>query len=158
MAANSAYGAGAVEIAELFADYLEGGAERLAFALSSQRVDDVSRNAIEKSLASFGYPAESCTYATMLPQNPNVEGGDIPLDPQALFTLIEGLDPLLVIATDADAATALAQAYRIEFPAVEAAPARVFGRPAAIFQNLPTLLQTESGKQKAWRALKSLNA
>ena len=155
MASNSAYGAAAAEVAELFADYLEGDASRPAFALSQRKLDADSRNAIEKSLESFGYTQDACTFATLFPADAAIEGGDVPLDPQALFLLVEGLDPLLVIATDAEAADALGKAYRTTYPAD--APARIFGRPGAVFQNLSKLMQSETGKQKAWSVFKSLN-
>lgn len=157
MVSNSAYGASAVEVAELFADYLEGDGTRPAFALSGRKIDDASRNAIDKSLESFGYAPQSCTYATLIPHNADEEGGDIPLDAQALFTLIEGLDPLLLIATDTVSRKALAHAFRVDLPEADAVPARIFGRPSAVFQDLTTLLKTETGKQKAWHVLKSLN-
>ena len=143
MAGKSAYGASAREISELFADYLEGDANRPAFALSSQELDNDSRNAIEKSLEAFGYPPESCTFATT---------GE--LDTQAIFLLVEGLDPLFVIATDRDATAALSQAYRTDFP--PDSPIRVAGRPAVTFADLHSLMATPETKQRAWKLLKSL--
>ena len=175
MAKTSAYGASAREIRELFGDYLDGGAgeaagagsgesagegagaaPRPALALSAEPLPAVARNAIEKSLAAFGFGDDACLFATLVPRDPTVEGGDIRLDAQALFLLVEGLDPLYVIAADADSAAALAAAYRTEFPLD--APIRAFGRPAAAFADLGALLQTDAGKQKAWQVLKSLVA
>ena len=173
MATTSAYGASAREIRELFGDYLDGGATRAAdaaadaaagvdetprpaLALSAAPLPDVARSALEKSLAAFGFGDDACLFATLAPHNPAAEGGDIRLDAQALFLLVEGIDPLYVIATDEESAAALAAAYRTEFPLD--APIRAFGRPAAAFANLSALLQTDAGKQKAWQVLKSLVA
>lgn len=76
------------------------------------------------------------------------------LDSQALFMLIEGLDPLRVICCDAATTHAVAEAYRTTYPLDDAA--RVFGRPAAAFENLEALMESDDGKQKAWRVLKTL--
>lgn len=156
MAVKSAYEAPAQEIAELFADYLEGDASRPALAISRRPLPNAARNALERSLEKFGYGAPNCTYATLLPKDAEAEGADIPLDAHALFLLGESLDPLFIIATDAESTRGLAQAYRTQL-ALDA-PSRIFGRPAATFQDLPALLQTEHGKQKVWRILKALNS
>ena len=143
---------------ELFADYLEGGfseadSERAAMALGEHLPSTVAHNAIEKSLEAFGYGSNACTFVSLMPIDAQREGGDIPLDAQALFLLIEGLDPLHIIACDTAATTALAQAYRTHYNTD--APIRVFGRSSAAFSDLDALLQTPAGKQTAWRVLKS---
>ncbi|MBQ9001296.1 MAG: hypothetical protein IJ087_05530 [Eggerthellaceae bacterium] len=143
MVGKSAYGASAREIAELFAAYLEGGSNRPAIALSSTELDGYSKNAIEKSLEAFGYTPDSCTFATTSE-----------LDAQAIFLLIEGLDPLYVISTDGNATAKLAQAYRLNLP--DDQPARILGRPAVTFADLHSLMATPESKQKAWKLLKSL--
>ena len=156
MAAKSAYETPSREIAELFADYLEGDAARPALAISERPLPAPARNALERSFEAFGYTAPACTYVTLAPKNPEAEGGDIQLDPQSLFLLVESLDPLFIISADATTTRALAKAYRTEPQIAAAAPARIFGRPAATFTNLPDLLKTDPGKQKAWHTLKSL--
>lgn len=143
MAVKSAYGAAAYEIGELFAEFIEGGPDRPALALSSQALDDVARNAIEKSLGAFGYEREPCTFATV---------GQ--LDPQALFLLVEGLDPLFVIATDRGAAELLGRAFRTEY-ALDS-PIRVAGRSGVAFADLSSLMATPQSKQIAWKLMKSL--
>ena len=143
MSVNSAYGAAAREIGELFEDYLEGGPDRPALALSSESLDGNARIAIEKSLVAFGHDPESCSFARC---------GE--LDPQATFLLIEGIDPLYVIATDREASALLAKAYRTDYPLDS--PIRVAGRPGVAFTDLASLMTTPESKQKAWKLLKSL--
>ena len=156
MATKTSYGAAAQEICELFADYLEGDGGRPAVAIGERAPSPAARNAIEKSLEAFGYGSSACTFASLAPFDDQVEGGDITLDPQALFLLVEGLDPLYVIAIDATAAQMLGKAYRTEV-ALDA-PARLLGRSSALFSNLDALLETADGKQRAWRVLKTLQA
>ena len=154
MASMGAYETSVREVSELFSDYLEGDASRPALALSTRPLPENARNALERSFERFGFEPPNCTYATLFPTARQAEGSDIALDAQALFLLVESLDPLRVIAADAEASRTLAQAYRASYPLD--APIRAFGRPGAAFENLPQLLETPSGKQKAWSVLRSL--
>ena len=138
----------------MFGDYLDGAQSCIVLVLSERTLGKAARDAIGKTLDSFGYGADSCTYATLLPADGDVEGGDIPLDAQALFVLVEGLDPVCVICADEAAASRLGQAYRVAYETDAAA--RVFGRPAVMFRDFTAMLSTEKGKQRAWRVLKSL--
>lgn len=151
---SNIYSASAEEIRDLFGDYLRGSRACIALALSERPLPDEARNAVEKSLESFGYGTDSCAYATLLPADADVEGGDIALDAQALFLMIEGLDPLCVICADEASAQALEQAYRTAF--VPDSAARLFGRPAVAFRDFPAMMKSEKGKQQAWHLLKSL--
>lgn len=151
---SNIFSASADELRDLFADYLEGDGACIVLALSERALGAEARNAIEKSLASFGYGSDACLYATLFPTDEEAEGGDVPLDAQALFLLMEGLDPLCVICADAAATARLGEACRTAFEAD--APIRAFGRPAVAFQDLAALLATDAGKQRAWRLLKSL--
>lgn len=156
MASQNAYTASAGEIAELFQDYLNGDANRPALALSSTALPEGAVNALERTFESFGYESPACTYVTVSPADSDGEGGDVPLDPQALFLLVEALDPLYVVAADRAAATLLGAAFRTDYPADS--PIRTFGRPAVSFADLPRMLETPEGKQKAWSLLKSLRS
>ena len=143
MARKSAYGASAREIGELFADFLEGGSDRPVIALGTRVLEGDARNAIEKSLNAFGFSADSCTFA--------VVGA---LDAQAVFLLVEGLDPLHVIVTDREATAKVSQAYRTDYPVD--APIRVAGRQSVSFTDLHALMATPELKQRAWKLLKTL--
>ena len=93
----------------------------------------------------------SCMFVTLRPTS---NANAVPLDPQALFLLVEGLDPLCVICADASTADLFGLAYRTQYNLDSAA--RVFGRPAVMFDNLDSSLATEAGKQRVWHLLKSL--
>lgn len=154
---SNIYEAGAVGIAELYADYLEryaGSDQCIALSISSHPLDAAAHDAVSKSLAALGYGNEACTYATTVPQDSTVEGGEIVLDPQALFMLVEGIDPLLVIVADDQTTRLLGEAYRCSFAPDSAV--RVFGRPGIAFSNLETMLGTNEGKQRAWHLFKTL--
>ena len=154
LAQSNIFNVPAEEIRDLFADYLDGSDACAALAVSQAPLGADARDALEKSLSSFGYGPRALTYATLLPGDASVEGGDVPLDPQALFLLVEGLDPTCVICADAAAAECIGRAYRIALDLD--APARIMGRPAVVMGDLQALLTSERGKQQAWRLLKSL--
>lgn len=150
---SNIFEAGAVDILAMFEDYFEGDTSRIALAIGSTPLNDPCRNAIDKSLETFGYGAEACSYASLSPRSEDIEGGDINLDPQALFLLVEALDPIMLILADENAARLAAQAYRAAFDLD--VPTRIFGRPTVVFKDLPALMESPEGKQKAWSLFKS---
>ena len=80
--------------------------------------------------------------------------GSLPLGDVDLFTLVEGIDPLAIVATDAAAAARLARAYRQNIPVDEAC--RIFCRNGVAFRDLEGMLETPEGKQRAWALFKKL--
>ena len=148
---SNIYSASAEEIGGLFGDYLEG-ATRPVLALSERPLGDTARDALAKTFASFGYGNENvCGYATLLPAD--APDGGVALDPQALFLLVEGIDPVCVVCADETSAACLGKAYRTDFELD--APVRVFGRPAVAFRDFEAMLGSDEGKQRAWHVLKS---
>lgn len=106
-----------------------------------------ARTAIAKSAEALGYGPAGATFLCLKEE-------DGSLDPDQLFQAIEGLDPLCVVAVDAEAAHACAQAYRAEIsPQVRC---RVFGRETRAFDNLESMLESPEGKQRVWSLLKTL--
>lgn len=154
---SNIYGAGAVGIAELFGDYLEDGSSPencVVLVLGAKQPSDNARNAVVKSLSALGYGPNAATFATVAPQDPAIEGGDVVLDEQATFMLVEGLDPLFMIIVDEPTSLLVGRAYRC--PLEADAACRVFGRPAVSFRDLEGMLASDAGKQRAWRLFKSL--
>lgn len=141
------YEVGLAQTRELFGDYLDGSPSALICAVSAQVLGEAARAALESSAAALGYGHGAVTFATLA----DAEGA---LDGPALFALVEGLDPLCVVAADAEAATALSQAYRQELPPMKAA--RLFGRPAVAFDSFEQMLADDQAKQRAWALLKTL--
>lgn len=115
----------------------------LVCVASGSALSERSRAALNSAMASLGYGSGACTFAA-------VEG----LDDQALFLLVEGLDPLCLIATDSTAAAALGRAYRCEVPLGK--PGRAFGRSVVAFRDFDAMLDDGQDKQIAWALLKKL--
>ena len=88
---------------DLFAPYLDGARTGIVCVASAARLGDAARSALEKSAAALGYGCACCTYVVLRADG---AAGDAALDGQALFLLLEGLDPLIVVAAGARAAPA----------------------------------------------------
>lgn len=126
-----------------FEHALSGSSDAVILVASTRALSSQGAKALAKSFEARGYPEAAVAYARL-------EG----LEPEDVFALVEGLDPLCLVATDQDAARAYARACRHEFPLEQAT--RVFGREARAFESLDELLADEAGKQRAWRLLKSI--
>lgn len=136
---------------EMFASYLDGAPEGIVSVVSMQPLGHSARGALNSSLAARGYGRDACTFATL---HPDAGADDAALDSPALFLLMEGLDPLALVVTDAHAAALLGQAYRHTIPLGE--PSRLFGRDLVAFESFEELLDSPAKKQAAWALLKKL--
>lgn len=128
---------------ELFGQYMSGTRAGLCCVISSEPLSEAAAKALDSSLAALGYGHDTCTY--VVPSD---------LDQQALFVLIEGLDPICIVASDGKSTALLGQAYRLAVPSGKTA--RLLGRTAVSFLDFESLLQTPQDKQIAWALLKKL--
>ncbi len=134
---------------ELFGMHLSGSASGLVCVVSSNTVEADAREALGNSLAALGYGKNSCTFVSLTSHD-----GEVVLDPQALFLVVEGLDPLCFVAFDKQAADVLGKAYRGRVPLDS--PVRLFGRSGVAFSSFASMLSSPESKQKAWALLKKL--
>lgn len=132
---------------ELFGAHLSGTRSALVMVLHKAVLDEASRAALSSSAAALGYGREGCLFVAL-------DADDGALDPQALFLLIEGIDPRCLVAADAEAAKVLQAAYRCEVALGE--PSRLLGRTAVAFSSFSTMLADGQDKQVAWALLKKL--
>ena len=151
MTQSNMYSASAADIWEIFCDHVEGNPSSVVLALSASALGNASHDALVKSFASLGYGRDVCAFATLMPRT----GEEVALDPQALFMLVEGLDPVCLVCADETAAKTIEAAYRTTVK-LDAAT-RIFGRPSAVFHSLDALMETPEGKQRAWAVLKTLS-
>ena len=128
---------------ETYASRLSGNKNGLALVVYTEKLTDAAKNALEKSFAAIGFDAGACTYAQL-------EG----LAPDEVFALVEGIDPLVLVACDHDAADACSKAVRQAFPEMQRT--RLFGREARAFTRLNAMLETEATRQALWHLLKTM--
>ena len=152
MAESNMYSASAEEIWELFGDFVEGNPDGGALALSTFPLAADARNALERSLEAFGYGRDALAFVTLLPRAGASAGAA--LDAHAEFLLIEGIDPICLIACDERAIASLEAAYRT--PCTRDAGMRVLGRPCVLLRDLSAMLASDQEKQRLWAILKTL--
>lgn len=128
---------------DLFGSLMSGARSGLVGVISAKPLSDAAQNAVNSSARALGYGDDACTFIT-------TEG----LEEHALFVLLEGLDPLCLVAADGKTAALLGQAYRCSVPTGGAC--RLFGRTAVSFIDFESLLQAPQDKQIAWALLKKL--
>jgi hypothetical protein len=141
--AGDIYSVSRAKVLERFGDRIDCPGQALGLALFTEVLEEPARIALANSFRALGYRNEDCAFA-------KVEN----LEPKEAFALMEGLDPLFLLATDAEAARICARAVRQPFPLMRAV--RLFGREARAFPRLNGQLETESNKQAVWHLLKSL--
>ena len=125
---------------DLYADYVSGPHSTLACAIGSREASEAARHALESSMAALGYGG-ALAFVTL-------DVDDIPLGDVDLFTLVEGIDPLAIVATDAAAAAEpLRQTRHLEHDHQDACPVPLGER------SLPHLLPQRRGVSRfGWHA------
>ena len=135
----------------LFAPYVSGAYEATAVVVCSRSLSEIAKAALCSSTAALGYGRDACTFITLGENHPEKNPA---LDKHALFLLMEGLDPLIIVTTDKEATIALEKAYHqtLTLDAIN----RLFGRNLVAFKSFEGLLKSAQDKQVAWALLKKL--
>jgi hypothetical protein len=133
----------------LFENYLDGERQGLIVILSSTPLGDQARKALQSSFSRLGYGKLACTFVGLQPADAGLS-----LSSKDLLTLIEGLDPSILVVTDAEAATLCGKSYARELPLDQRS--RLYGREIRAFSSFESMIAASESKQKAWALLKSL--
>lgn len=131
----------------LYGSHVTGTPASALLVLSETPLGEAARAALEKSAASLEFGAAPLAIVT-------AETAEGKLGAEDVRTIIEGLDPVALVAADAFAAELLSAAYRT--PVTLDAPNRLLGRTAIIFEDFEALMKTADDKQRAWALLKKL--
>ena len=131
----------------LYGSQVTGKPASALLVLSETSLGEAARAALEKSAVSLEFGGAPLAFAI-------VEGPEGSLGAEDVRTVVEGLDPVALVATDAFAAELLSAAYRT--PLTLDSDNRLLGRTAIIFEDFEGLLTSDDGKQKAWALLKKL--
>ena len=128
---------------DLFGQFLSGARAGDICIVSTATLSNAARAALESSAKALEYGDGACTYVA----TQELEGN-------ALFALIEGIDPFHLIATDEASANMLGQAYRKEVPLDN--DTRLSGRTCIALSDFEAMLETPERKQVAWALLKRI--
>ena len=137
------YGYARARVFEELADRIAGNRSGIILAVFTEEPSDAAKNALEKSFAAIGFGAGAVTYAQLSGLNSD-----------ETFSLVEGIDPLALVACDESAATLCSQAVRQAFPLMQ--PVRLFGREARAFRRINAMFETEADRQALWHLLKTM--
>ena len=131
----------------LYGSHLTGAPTSTLLVLSETPLGDAALEALEKSAVSLEFGTAPLAQVV-------VETAEGKLGAEDVRTIVEGLDPVALVACDAFAAEALSAAYST--PVTLDADNRLMGRTAAIFQDFEGMMNTPADKQRAWALLKKL--
>ena len=129
---------------------LDGAFECPALVVSSTILPDQAKNALSSSSEALGYGKAACTFIGAIAEPAAADS----LTDADLFSVIEGLDPLVLIIADEEAASACSRAYRNDVVVPD--KGRLLGRDVVGFKNFAAMLETPQDKQRAWGLLKRL--
>lgn len=131
----------------LYGSHLTGAPTSTLLVLSETPLGDAALEALEKSAVSLEFGTAPLAQVV-------VETDEGKLGAEDVRTIVEGLDPVALVACDAFAAEALSAAYRT--PVTLDADNRLLGRTTIIFQDFEGTMNTPADKQRAWALLKKL--
>lgn len=159
------YEINALGVLQLYGQFIDGDADCTLAIVSSQPLSSRARTAIEASAERLGHRAEACAWVNLSGEGnagkaPSGEpiaaqGSEPALGAQDLLTLLEGLDPTAVIATDAAAVSLISSAYETTMK-MDAAN-RAACRTVVALADFEAALDDTDAKQKAWHALKKIS-
>lgn len=131
----------------LYSGHVAGAPTSTLMVISETPLSATAQEALEKSAASLEFG--NAPLAVVVAETP--EGK---LGAEDVRTIVEGLDPVALVAADAFAAELLSAAYRT--PVTLDAPNRLMGRTAVIFEDFEGMMSAPDDKQRAWALLKKL--
>lgn len=149
---SNMYEVNAIDVLEAYGEFIDGTPQAIALVLSRRPLSQRASTALRASFASFGYGEEALAWVVMENTDPAFRG--MVLGAPETMNIIEGLDPLMLVAADEGSVDALRTAYHRDIP-LDAA-ARLLGRPIAAFRDFTAMLENEKTKQDAWSSLKQL--
>lgn len=160
-----------------FPTNLQGDPNCSILVVSMSALPNLACDAIAKSAKRLGFGSKSCAWATlegnamqpsMRPEEgqaversrPESELSSISQDvkpakdassltPDKLSSIVEAIDPICVIATDQASADTLGVPVE--------ALSQKHGRSVAAFEDFPSMLESQEGKQRAWAILRQLS-
>lgn len=133
---------------ERFGAFVDGDANDVLVAISSHTLGATAQNALEASAEQLGFGRDAWAWVVL-------DTGTSRLEASNLRMLVEGLDPIALVACDGSAASTLSEAYSTQMKMDSTN--RIACRTVAAFNNFESMLTSNEAKQKAWRVLKELH-
>lgn len=150
---GSVYEYAARSVLSLYSDFVVGNPLCTLAILSAHPLDPSAREALRASADRLGYGRDACAW--MIVRSEPAKGRPSEKIGSAdLKTLIEGLDPIALVATDVPALSALCHAYDTIVEINNTG--RINGRTVVGLGDFSIMLESDESKQLAWRLLKRI--
>ncbi len=137
-------------VLEKYADRISHSSAGLFVAVSRSAITPASELALTKTAESLGYGSDGVTFVSLMP----AAEASSQLAPQDLFELLEGLDPICIIACDVESSSACAACYRVDLP--DRSRIKSLGRTICAFDDLEALVSDSARKRNAWAILRTI--
>lgn len=148
---ESIYETALAQTIEAFPGTVEGSHTAAVCVVSTREVDPQTKRALSASFNKLGYNASQTCWIALTGAYFAAEQHH-----EILLQTIEALDPIACVATDSAATEELSSAYHR--PLELDTCAQLLGRSVCCFGDFAALLSNNSGKQRAWRSLRALEA
>lgn len=138
----------------LYGGFVKGRPDSSLLIVSEHRLPSDASEALKASADRLGYGRNGCAWVVL--REPGADDASAArLGESDLRTIVEGVDPIAVIATDGTSARALCDAYGAR--ASVDSMTRMNGRRVVLLGDFPSMLADDDAKQRAWRLLKRLS-
>lgn len=151
---SNIYTYNAANVLTTYAPFVKGNENCMLAAIGSHGVNDAVRNAMTASAQKLEYGTDCIAWIDIHAFGDDEEHSEEALGAHDLHMLLEGIDPVAIIALDEDGARLIADAYASTLH-LDAAN-RVHGRTVVAFSDFASMLNSETSKQRAWNLLKQL--
>ncbi|MCD8316282.1 MAG: hypothetical protein LUB61_02610 [Eggerthellaceae bacterium] len=139
----------AQSVMDAYGSYLDADPNLTMLIVCSNSLAPVAKDALASSAERLGYGRNAIGICML------TDGSGHDLNPDELMTIVEGLDPIAVVATDREAAELLGKAYRLKLATDDIN--RAMGRSVVAFYDFEKMMNSSPSKQKAWALLKRID-
>ena len=146
---SNIYAFDAASVLEKYPHFVHGDANCTILVVSKQKLGETARDAICKSVDRLGFGVDACAWVVL-----SSSEADGKLSSDDLLEMIEGIDPVSIVACDAASLDSVGRAYGLELEADAVDRAR--GRSVIAFNDFERMLNDKDSKQRAWSLLKKL--
>ncbi len=150
---SNIYEVGARRTCEKYGAFIRATGRETLLLASWRALSPAAVQALENSANALGYGKRACAQVTICEPEERA-GGTATLGTHDLMYIVEGLDPIALVAADEGSACLLCGAYRVD-PAYDTA-SRMLGRTVVLFRDFEAMLDRLEDKRRAWTILKKL--
>lgn len=144
---SNIYAFDAARVLQEYLSFVRGDINCTVIVISEHALSDAAVDAIRKSVDKLGFGSDACAWVSLDAESHALSSDDV-------LEMVEGIDPISIVAADSVSAAALSIAYGSDV-STDAAN-RTNGRTVVAFRDFEKMLDDKDSKQVAWSLLKRL--